>query len=80
MVPWLITRLTVKMEGENVWCWQAESTLNLIVKIPHTILLLGNLVCAAYILKVLYSKLEVNISREKVMKYRYCFQIFLTFE
>jgi hypothetical protein len=51
-------------------CWQAESKLNLILKIPHTFLLLANLVCAAYIIRVLYSKLETKISREKVMKYR----------
>lgn len=70
MTPWVFTRIYVKIDSERVWCWQTDSILNLQLKIPHTILLLGNLVSAGYILCVLYSKLETKVSREKVMKYR----------
>lgn len=51
-------------------CWQTESPLNLILKIPQSIFLFANLLSAGFIIRVLYAKLNNKISREKVIKYR----------
>lgn len=45
--------------------------MNLVLKIPHTLILISNIVCAVFIIRILYSKMRVRqLSREKVMKYR----------
>lgn len=37
-------------------CWQTESDWNLIIKIPHSLLLIMNICCATFIFRVLYSQ------------------------
>ncbi len=67
MVPWIL----VKRFKDNLWCWQLESDFNLILKIPHSLLLVANVFCAVFIIRMLYSKMKYrNISFEKIKKYR----------
>jgi hypothetical protein len=66
-IPWVFVRMFL----DNVWCWQVESDYNLITKIPHSLLLISNIVCAVIIIRILYSKLFVaNMSLQKITQYR----------
>lgn len=68
-IPWIFVKAFV----DNIWCWQTESYYNFINKIPHTILLVANIISATYIIRVLYSKIHSRnhaMSMEKLMKYR----------
>ncbi|CAF1011690.1 unnamed protein product [Brachionus calyciflorus] len=67
VVPWIITRILL----HNYWCWHSESNVNLILKIPQTIIYSVNVVCAVYIIRILYSKMKNRtMCREKIIKYR----------
>lgn len=68
---WIIPWICVKALKDNYWCWQTMSPYSLIIKVPHSMLLVANIGSTVYILKVLYSKIQSNtLSREKILKYR----------
>jgi hypothetical protein len=54
IIPWGFTKAYI----DNYWCWQTASDWNLIIKIPHSILLVINMFCSFLIIKILYSKLN----------------------
>lgn len=64
-------KLSQKQNKKQKRCWQAESDTNLAITIPHSILLLLNIICAVFIIRILYSKMRFrNLSKEKIKKYR----------
>lgn len=67
---WIIPWVVVKRFVDNRWCWQMESDWNLIIKIPHSLLLVVNIASAVFIIKVLYSKMRKRLTKEKILKYR----------
>ena len=68
---WIVPWIFVKRYADNVWCWQTESNYNLILKIPHSLLLIANIGSAIFIIKVLYSKMRRrSLTKEKILKYR----------
>nr|QVK45720.1 G protein-coupled receptor [Proales similis] len=67
MIPWIVSRFFFA----NKWCWHEKSLVNLIIDIPHTLLLIMNAFFAIVIFRVLFSKMTAKgISMEKVKKYR----------
>jgi hypothetical protein len=52
MVPWVAFTLSYN----DVWCWHTESPWKLIIKIPHSLLLITNICFAISIIRILYLK------------------------
>ena len=67
MIPWVLIRVFI----ENKWCWQTESEWNLVIDVPHTLLLIVNVICTIFIIKVVYSKITMrDLNKDKIKDYR----------
>lgn len=55
-VVWMTPWVAVRIMYHDFWCWQTESQWNLIMKIPHSLLLIINICFSISIIRVLYLK------------------------